>query len=459
MAKQKKALLPDVLERAVDCILDNLLPKLKSLDIPILQPVTSICALNGILDDAFIRRLDMSRAAGFGTRGLKKDHCILSDDGVTWLPNEALKAEILRIIECYENGKSYGPVFVCNLKDEPRAVAKVMLGKTRIFYITPFAYLIVQRMFLLPFYSLLNEFSYEFFTAIGVDMHRQANEVYDFLVEFSRNIMEGDYGGYDVNMPFDIGAGVNEIILAILAEFGYDEEQLMIVNGLLSDNLFPYISVLGDFFVNPGLQPSGKYATAEDNSLRGLLILVYVWMRNPHVSEWNFFDHVRPLTYGDDVLAAVSDEAAPYYHAVDFSRRVMEEVGLEFTTSAKGEVELPFVSIEDMSFLKRNFKFHDALGRVVAPLSLDSIFKTLEWRMPSKCVNEMMQLESMCNSSLREMFFHCKDEKQYSRCHSFLMQTLQSKYPKMVFKLPLYFEVLESLRLDEETGENLQPSL
>ncbi|APJ38008.1 polyprotein [Bivalve RNA virus G3] len=444
----KKCLDRNLIYKAVDIVHDQIYKNLQAKGLPKLQPLTFNTAVNGVDYDPYTRRIDMNKAAGFGTPGKKSDYCTRFEKHDIYdiydEVNGDIQKEVIKIIRCYQRGDNYGPVFKAQLKDEPRDADKVAMGKTRIFFATPFAFLIVQRMFLAPFYTLMIEHCEAFYTAIGIDMHREAHLLYDRMSKFSKNILEGDYGGYDQSMPFEIGRGANTVVIKLLENLGYNEDQLQVVAGILSDLLFPHIEMIGEMLTVPGLQPSGKYATAEDNSIRNLLIMVYIWLSIPETEGSDFFKEVLPVTYGDDVLAAVSEGFADTFNAITFSRLCEELTDLTFTTSDKGEVSTPFLSPSDMSFLKRNFRYHNTLKRIVAPLQLDSIYKTLEWFDPSPNINESMQYESICNSSLRELYFHF-DQFTFQKCRSYMLEILQQNFPECVFELVNYDSLTESL--------------
>ena len=74
---------------------------------------------------------------------------------------------------------------------------------------------------------------------------------------------------------------------------------------------------LGDVFEIPGLQPSGKYATAEDNSLRNLIMMMYSWYSREETKDVDFFSQVLPRTYGDDFIYAIKEE-----YLIHFNTRV-----------------------------------------------------------------------------------------------------------------------------------------
>jgi hypothetical protein len=439
MCKPKVALDREILQGIEDILFEKFSPLIPNL----LSPLDLETAVNGCDDDPFIRRINISTAAGYGTPGKKTKYTTRVVDANRTIdePNDDIKRAVISIIDCYLQGECYHPVFTAQLKDEPRDRKKVSEGKTRIFYSTPYAFLIAQRMFLAPFYSLMVEKSASFYTALGIDMHRDAQELFDRLSSFSTNILEGDYSGYDVSMPIGIGRTVNRLVCRLLAETKYNDEALTVVSGILGDLLYPHVSFIGESLCFPGLQPSGKYATAEDNSLRNLVIQMYVWSKQGNeLSE--FFDHVLPVTYGDDLLAAVRDK--PSFNAVSYAVTCEHETGLGFTASDKGEVTTEYITPKDMSFLKRSFTVHPTLKRVVAPLDLDSIYKMLEWRLPSTSVSEETQMEQTLCSALRELFFHV-DKPTFETIRVTLAQILQEAYGNYSFEIVQYDTILEDL--------------
>jgi hypothetical protein len=163
-------------------------------------------------------------------------------------------------------------------------------------------------MFLAPFYSLMMEHNVIFRTSVGVNMHADIDRfMHDWLS--TENVMEFDYSNYDQSMPFQISHAANTIIYRVLKHFGYNEKALDVVCGILSDCLFPTLNMLNDIFVVPGLQPSGKYATAEDNSLKGTLLLMYAYESLRKGRGKGYFQDTTITTYGDDAVGSVVNDA------------------------------------------------------------------------------------------------------------------------------------------------------
>jgi hypothetical protein len=178
--------------------------------------------------------------------------------------------------------------------------------------------------------------------------------------------------------------------------------------------------------VPAGFQPSGKYATAEDNSLRGLILLYFAYItmctslgqEHSHnvTTEFNagdFFKHLKPVTYGDDMLCSVKPELSEYFNNITYSKFVEEVYGMEFTTADKTAHTAKFIVPEKMSFLKRTFRHSNLLKRRVALLDKDSLVKSLTYILPSREVSIEVQIIETCQSVLREYFFYCETVEEY----------------------------------------------
>jgi hypothetical protein len=315
-----------------------------------------------------------------------------------------LQEKIQEIIEIMEAGETPQFVYRAALKDEPRLAEKVRQGKTRVFYMSPLEALILNRMFLSPFYSLMVEQSDAFHTSVGINMHSEPIKVVEAMCDTDEkcepecaddfHIMEFDYSGYDQSIPFDMKHAACTVLWKVLKELGYSETQLNIVRSLMTANLFIFVEMNKDLFMKAGLQPSGKYATAEDNSLVGVLLLMYAWY---HVTDDDFFQHVNPVTYGDDALVRVACKHRHIFNNIVYKQLCEDLYNMKITPAVKDGSFSRFVSVNTMSFLKRKFVWSEKANTYVAPLDLDSCYKALEWRIPSTAVTAEEQLVAPVN--------------------------------------------------------------
>jgi hypothetical protein len=199
---------------------------------------------------------------------------------------------------------------------------------------------------------------------------------------------------------------------------------MTLVRSLLSDNLFPNVNMNQDLFERPGMQPSGKYATAEDNSLKGLIMLMYAWYASPKTKDKDFFQHVLPVTYGDDVVVAIKESVSKHFNNVVYQDFVKEVYNMEFTNADKGAKMEPFLNVHSMSFLKRNFVYSEITKGWVARLALSSLYKALYWYLPSDAVSPVEQLTSTCASFLWEAYFWCNTETEFNNIREDLITLL-----------------------------------
>lgn len=437
-----------------------------SKDVSTLSPVTQRVAINGYDLNFYIRSMNLSTSAGVLFPGGKRKY--FTGEVGNLVPTPFLQNEVSQIISTYLEGYTSNAILGAQLKDEPRPRLKCLTGKTRVFAMSPVSMTIVQRMFLLPVYSKLMEPNNPFFSKIGINMHSsQVDKMYHELKNFSPLCIEGDYGGYDTSMPFNVGLMASTIVYRLCEKLGYCEDALKIVNGILSDNLHPSVDLNGDIITIPGFQPSGKYATAEDNSLRGLVLLYYAFRTMvPGDFGYAYFkDTVKPAIYGDDVIVAVKGVASRYFNNITYGSFVEKVYGMEFTPADKGSKHTkPFIHIDQVSFLKRNFRYSKILSRYVAPLSLESLAKTFTWVLPSKEVSIQEQCVQMCCSFLREIFFHVDTKEQYDKYRSKCIWLLSCDFIGENFPLPLFEDCYKSSTEDkliltipkvEEAGESI----
>jgi hypothetical protein len=426
----KKQLDTKVMLAVTSSLSAYLIAKLNKAGVKELKPYTLSVAQNGYPENFYIRAMKNSTSGGFLLPGKKKNYnnpieLPFKKDAV--MPNYIVKEQVMEILDSYESNTMSHNIVGAQLKDEPRAYDKAISGKTRVFAMSSYEMTLVNRMYLMPFYSLMCEHRDIFSTKVGINMHSpEAQDLYLNLINFSDNIMEGDYGGYDTSMPVSVGSMANTVVYNVLREMGYNEYSLKIVQGILSDNLYPTIAMEGNLFVAPGFQPSGKYATAEDNSLRGLILLYYayaiictkhgegnIYNQTTKFEIEDFHKYLLPVTYGDDMLCSVKDEIKDYFNNITYGLVVEQVYGMEFTTADKHKHNSLFVIKERMSFLKRSFFFNTMLNRYVAIIDKDSIVKSLSYNLPSTEVTiETQTIETMC-SMLRELFFYCVSIEEY----------------------------------------------
>jgi len=399
-----------IAQRVIDVMTDRIISGLHAEGLRHLSPLGVLEAINGVEGDPFTRRINASTSGAYGYPGKKAKYLPLNEGTEIREPTSELKHRLSQTLSAYLAEDTVMPIFTVQLKDEPREKSKCDRGKTRLFYMSPLDFLIVSRQFLSPFYTLMVEFPHVFGTAVGINMHVGSDAMAKKLNEFASKFLEGDYAGFDLRCPAFITRIVNTVVYNVVKHFGYTDTSLKIVQGIFTDTTFVNVMMNGDVFSKPGMQPSGKYATAEDNSLRGLAMLLCAWYSNPKLVGKDFFEYCLPYLYGDDVLVGLKDEIVDDFNNITYARFVEEHLGMEFTNSQKSGNLQKFLTFAYTSFLKRNMRWSDKWDRYIAPLDLNSIFKSLQWVMPSTFIPLDEQCKATITSALWELFFHCESE-------------------------------------------------
>jgi hypothetical protein len=451
----------------VDKLIDHIVEGLRKKGVKQLAPISFLEAVNGVEGDPFIKRINASTSGAYGYPGVKAKYMPLNTDGVTREPTEELRSDILKLINQYRNQETASPFFSAQLKDEPREQSKCDTAATRLFYMSPLHHLILNRMYLSPFYSLMVSNADVFCAAIGTNMHSDSNDLARTLYQFAEKFLEGDYSGFDLSNSGYIAWMWSSVVYGVLKAFGYNDLALKIVQGLMSDAIFPFIIMNSDVFCKFGMVMSGKYATAEDNTGRGLCMLMFAWYSNPLLRELDFFEHCLPLLYGDDFLVGIKKESEekilPLFNNLTYQGDCLRYFNMKITPAKKNNELSLFMNFFDTSFLKRTFKHSELYDRFIAPLDMNSIRKSLMWYLPSDAVTREHQTVASLSSSLWELFFHCKSRDQFERVRNYYCGLLQRYFGNGDghILLPTYVKIGTTTRcLDAELedSENFYPA-
>jgi hypothetical protein len=453
LSHNKPGLDRQVLEKISDILVERF-----SAGLGKVSPITVECAINGIRDDCIARRMNANTSGGFGFEGKKRDWLPIVeelDDYLKREPIEELKKRLNHLLDSYMSGEIQCFIYKAHLKDEPRLEEKNREGKTRVFYITPIDALILQRMFLYPLYNRMIDNQTLFCSAVGIDMHRGAQDLVLKLNSFSKYYLEWDYSSYDQTMPFEIRLTTATIVARTLEECGYNDRAMKIVKGLLTDGLFPMVLMLGDLLMALGLQPSGKAATAEDNGISGVVNIMYYWYTHPKLKDLDFFQYVKPVVYGDDLLAAIKKEMLKFLNNILFQDFARDVLGMKVTPAQKNQEFAKSLSLKDVSFLKRKFVFSRVLERWVAPLDIQSVTRMCTYYIPSKSVSETTQFIDIVTSSLWEWFFHCKTNLDYDKVRDKWIEALCGRYAidpdHLEVSLPTFNQLIERLSIEDHS--------
>lgn len=370
-------------------------------------------ALNGAPGVAYIDKINRNTSAGnpwkkckkFFLKPLSPIHGC--DDPVE--ADEEIMDRVDQCIQSYYDGKRYCPNFCAHLKDEPVSFEKILAKKTRVFTGAPFEYTIVVRKFLLSLVRLIQKNKIVFETAVGtVCQSPEWGHIRKHLVKFGdSNMVAGDYKAYDKKMPPALVLASFEILRRICERAGYTDKEMTVIAGITEDTAFPLVDFNGDLIMFYGTNPSGHPLTVIINSIANSLYMRYCYLvLSPDKSCSNFVENVALMTYGDDNCMGVSRNC-PWFNHTSI-QAVLAEIGVTYTMAEKSAKSVPYISMSDISFLKRVWRWDSDVNAYLCPLDHSSIDKMLTMCVRSRTISMEEHSIQVIGTAIREYFFYGK---------------------------------------------------
>jgi len=285
------------------------------------------------------------------------------------------------------------------LKDELRAEDKV--NKPRAFRISPVHIQVLTKQLFGDFVvKQVKQRDYNG-VMIGINPFKDWNKFYDKFK--NKHVWAGDIGKYDKGMLPQVQMMIAEVLID---KFTGDKDlAAYILHGM------PYnISAANDdVYLYTHSMPSGSFLTANLNSLVNRAYTAMWYYRyvvknggKPTVMD---FMKIMDAVYGDDKLNGMDqkDPRSSYLNAITM-KDFFVSIGLNFTRADKSEIVEPFEKLEDVTFLKRSFRYHSKLECIVGPLDVKTLFSGLSYYWSDKDHDQVLQDKINCFQ--REMYLH-----------------------------------------------------
>jgi hypothetical protein len=394
----------DLLEDVVESLVNDLAG---DIDIEKLHPTDIRTALNGADGVPYVDALDKSTSGGFRFPGPKNKYLIEQDDG-KFLPNSEVLHWYDYIKHKYLQYERANVLFDAKLKDEALPLEKVEAYKTRVFTSSALDFSLVVREQFVYLCAQLMENGLKTGIAGGMNAYTQWTNVYDILNKFGTvetRCAAGDYSGFDTGMsPQRIRAGMEVLIRLnkLSGNFSEDDEKLML--GITSDIAHPYVNFNGDVLMLFGTNCSGHPLTLILNSIVNLIDIRYCYVKATGKRPEEFRSDVSVFVMGDDNIFTVRE-------GVNFGHTTLQtelaKLGIKYTMADKKSESREYLSIKEVDFLKRSFRFDDEHPGVCIPaLDKASIRKMLTTYTVSRSVSTEQQMGSILTSAAREAALH-----------------------------------------------------
>lgn len=404
----------DILQECVDSFVSDILKGLPKEDLKEIHVYDDMTVVNGAPGVAFVDKMNRNSSAGNPWKKSKRFFmlpALTSDQPEAMIFNKEIMDRVQDIIDCYDEGKRCMPNFCGHLKDEATSFAKIDMKKTRVFTGAPVDWSFVVRKYCLAFVRVMQKNRYLFEAAPGTNCASQEwGNMYKYLTKFGTDRMvAGDFKAYDKNMSSNLILAAFDIIRRVCEAAGYSEQELRILQGIAEDTAFPLVDLNGDLIEFYGTNPSGHPLTVIINSLVNSLYLRYCYYEtNPNKECKTFKEKVAFMSYGDDNIMGVSKKAEWFNHTS--IQKTLADVGVTYTMADKEAESIPYIHIDDCTFLKRGWRYDNDVGHYLAPLEEDSIIKSLTVCVESNSLCPEAQAVAIMSSAHAEYFFYGKEK-------------------------------------------------
>ncbi|APG76822.1 hypothetical protein [Beihai picorna-like virus 40] len=367
-----------------------------------------------------VRGMNNQTSSGIIYGGRKSQWLKLGEDGAPLCPR-VLDPEVLSDIEKIEgqwrSGQGTFDPFVRASKTNEVLPLEKAMEKTRSVYGNDMAFFIAATRGIIPLKHVLrNMNTSECFVGLTAQSSEWEEKLYNYITKDGEytNFVCGDFSGYDTQLPKALLEKAGVIILKIYKENGASASDLEYLRGFLSSVVSPIMLWEGHLLQFCSGQPSGQPLTVEMNSIVNSLLVrmafytimerEYPEIKNPDFREW-----VRLAVYGDDNAMGVDSRIPKFNHTS--IQAVFASWGIKYTMADKGADSVPYQTIEEVSFLKRSFRYHPQLDAVVAPIEEESLSKKFYWWTKSKNtpLSFPEQFQANFESQSREAYLHGED--------------------------------------------------
>lgn len=367
-------------------------------------------AIRGVVGDEFLPPIERKTSPGYpwvyskgGTTG--KTKWMGKDDNFFIHPE--LKERSDYRIENAKQGKRVLTVWIDTLKDERRPYEKVLAGKTRVFSAGPMDFTFTFRKYFLGFaaHVMKNRISNEI--SVGTNCYSPDwTKTAKKLLCKGKKVIAGDFSNFDGTLVADILYK----ILDIINDFYDDGEENAKIRRVLWAEIVNSVHLCRDnLYMWTHSQPSGCPITAILNSLFNSVSMRYVWMLIVDKEMKNmksFNENVSMVSYGDDNCVNISDGVIHIFNQVTIAEGY-EKIGMVYTDEAKNGKMIPYRRLDEISYLKRSFKFDDGEMQYLAPLNLDTTLEMVNWIRGELDAEEATRLN--LEASAFELSLHGKE--------------------------------------------------
>ncbi len=402
---------PVVPRKYCDEIVNHMSETIKSWRSPY-QPrlLTDDEVVNGF---GLLNPVEMSTSAGYpyvfldNTAGKHPFFEVVSEAPRKYVMGKYLKSHYDLRIAMAKKGLIKTTYFIDTLKDETRPLAKVEVGKTRVFQLGPVDLNLVMRKYFGMFVCHMQSTYLEGESAVGINANSTDwTHMLKKQIEIAEPADLGMLNGDGENFDASAGQPMGMCNVEVINQWYDDDYENQLIRRVLFATFLNSLHIYGDI-VYIALQgnKSGIFLTTIFNNLTGMFA-IRLSMKRAGYELHLFSANVRPKFFGDDDNTAINKRNLPLL-TCKHHKQTMAMLGIVYTSATKGEIVDTWYSVAEVSFLKRKFVWDSSLRLYLPQLDLDVIYEIARWSEsdPDNMVDQLNRF----NSSLLEVSNYGKE--------------------------------------------------
>jgi hypothetical protein len=351
-----------------------------------------------------------------------KSHFFGSDDEYEFTSHHCveLRNRVYHIVNEASKGNRLQHIYFDFLKDERRLLEKVIAGSTRLVSASPVDLLIATRMYFMDFVRWFMSNRIINGSAVGVNPFSSEWESIRKCLrgaKLDKNLIAGDFKAYDACLVRQI-----QICFLNFVNSWYDDGNDLIRTVLFED-VCNSKHIFNDLVYEwPGGNPSGCFLTTILNTFCNNVIMRYAGILSHDEIQYGPGMHIVSslhqvssilqvmertvffLAYGDDNIISVGEPLRGWFNQTTLTR-AFAKIGFTYTSEDKSEGGVESLrSIDEVSFLKRSWKYDPIVNTYVAALDLDTVLEMVQWT--KKNDKDFNFVKTNVDTSLKELSAH-----------------------------------------------------
>lgn len=334
------------------------------------HPLTIEQAVFGEPSEKYMPSIIVDSSSGYPwslttTRKGKRDFIDLDRK---WIDARVVRA-VKERVERAQMDQRTTTIYVDHLKDERRPIEGQKYLKPRLFSGGPIDFTIAFRQYFGGFLAFVLENRIDNTSAVGINVHGMEWQMLaNYLHETGDSCLAGDFVNYDGTLDAQIIWRMLDVVNSWYADGNNGIRTVLFAEIVNATHLFR-----NTVYATSHGNPSGNPMTTVLNSMYQYAAWAYVVLRMGHPIT-RFVKSMRLITYGDDHVLSVQGSVLDPGKVVEG----FKELGMVLTAEDKVS-QISYKRLDEISFLKRTFRYENTQGRYLAPLPLWVLEEMVMW--------------------------------------------------------------------------------